>query len=421
MSRKNKDSVRLYHVAGYRILLQPTPLPIVNVECAINAGFVKETKQTSGVNHLLEHILTEAWTKCGTTCSGFWSNKGVDMNASTDETILRYHTQGTPLYLDKMVAYITNISTHPVFKLKALVKEKEAVIDELLTYGNNPESKLDELFNEHFYTGGLVYRDNWKLQIENLKHLNLTEVKKVYKENYNPANILFIVTGKFQTRHVLNLFAKELMPRDIGNVFMPTVSCFSLHHAIYYSKQNSNTTKIVIGWPTTITGHDSDSIYLNMLCGILNSILFKKLRTDMTLVYGVRFSYTLNVCGTALLCNIYAREKNVVLCLQALIETLTAFLTDFFPQHDIFAAVQRETFNFYNKLPYTKDYLLQYMHQVNVDRPIVHSKKDKTQILTKVTPQKLQSLFKKIYNMQQCLVVYQGKSDLKLSWEKILM
>ncbi len=132
------------------------------------------------------------------------------MNASTDETVLRYHTRGAPLYIDRMIEYITNISTHPVFKLKTLEREKEAVIDELLTYGNNPESKFDQLFNENFYTGGLVYKDDWKLHIDNLKHLTLEDVQENYEKNYNPGNLIFIVSGKFQPHHVLELFEKEL-------------------------------------------------------------------------------------------------------------------------------------------------------------------------------------------------------------------
>jgi predicted Zn-dependent peptidase len=420
MSRRKTDSVRLYHIAGYRVLLQQTPLATINVECAINAGFIKETKENSGINHLLEHILTEAWKKCGSTCSSYWAEKGVDMNASTDETVLRYHTRGTLTYIDQMIAYITNVSTHPIFKLKSLHKEKEAVIDELLTYGNNPESKLDELFNENFYTGGLVYKDDWQLQIKNLKHLNLEQVRKAYEENYNPANLIFIVTGKFQPRHVLKIFEHELYKRNLGAVFTPTSSCFTEKHTIHFSKVNSTTTKIVLGFPSMMSAHDPDAVYLNMLCGILNSMLFTRLRTDLTLVYGVHFSYLLNTCGTAMLCSIYVREKNVLPCLKALFVMLKGFTRKVFPEKNVFAALQRESFNFNNKLPYTKDYLTQYIHQLGESKPLVHSKKEKMNILSKVTPEKLKKVFLEIYNVEKCLLVYQGKTDLSLRWEQFL-
>jgi predicted Zn-dependent peptidase len=420
MSRRKTDTVRLYHVAGYRVLLQQTGLPIVNVECAINAGFVKETKETSGVNHILEHILTEAWKKCGSTCSGFWGDKGVDMNASTDETVLRYHTRGTAVYLDQMIAYITNISTHPIFSLKTLKKEKEAVIDELLTYGNDPESRLDEMFNENFYTGGLVYKDDWQLQIKNLKHLDLAKIRKTYEENYNPGNIIFIVTGKFQPHHVLQIFHRELQKRPIGTVFSTTASCFSLRHKICFCKEDSTTTKIVLGWPSKLTAHDAEAVYLNMLVGILNDILFAKLRTELSLVYGAHFTYVLNMCGTSLMCSIYVRDKNVVECLRAFFRTMNGFLRNVFPKQKIFAAVQRETYNYSKDLPYTKDYLLQYVHQMDTNTPLVHSKKDKIGIISKVTPQIMQKLFKELYSVDKCLIVYQGKTDLSLTWEKLL-
>jgi predicted Zn-dependent peptidase len=420
MSRRKTESVRLYHVAGYKILLQLTPVPIVNVECAINAGFIKETKETSGVNHLLEHLLTEAWSKCGSTCIGYWTDKGVDMNASTDQTLLRYHTKGTTDYLDEMIAYITSISTHPIFRMKTLKKEKEAVIDEMLTYGNDPESKMDQVFNENFYTGGLVHKDDWKLQVNNLKHLDLPTLRKVYEENYNPSNILFIVTGQFKPRHVLSVFERELGKRPAGVIYSPSESCFSMKHDIVFTKRNGTTTKIVVGFPSTMTAHDPDAIYLNMICGILNNILFEKLRTELALVYGVHFTTTLNICGTTLMCQIYVRDKNVRPCLRALFKTLSYFQHHPFPPEKIEAAVQREFANFHSNLPYTKDYLSQYMHQVQEVKPLVHSKREKMLTLHKVTAQKLQTVFQRLYTIDQALLVYQGKSDPGLKWETLL-
>ena len=418
--RRSIDSVSVHQVAGYRILLQKTPMDTINVECAINAGFVTETKETAGANHILEHILTESWTKCGTTCSGYWSDKGVDMNASTDETVLLYHTRGTLNFMDQMIQYITSICTHPVLKMKSLKKEKEAVIDEMLKYGNDPECKLDQLFNEHFYTGGLVHKDSWKLHIDNLKHLSLARLQKIYEQNYNPRNLIFIVTGNFQPNHVLPIFERELLKRPLGPVHIPSSSCFTSQHGIYFSKEKSETTKIVLGFPSALTAHEPDAVLLNMLCGILNDLLFSKLRTELTLVYGVRVLYNMNICGTAMLGVIYVREKNVLKCLRAFFKTLTDFTKHLFPKQKLFAAKQRELYNYENNLPYTNDYLIQYVHQINEAKPLLYSKKEKLQILSKVTLKKLQSLFKKLYNVEKCLLAYQGKNDLNLQWGDIL-
>jgi predicted Zn-dependent peptidase len=399
--------------------MQPTPNPVINVECAINAGFINETKETSGVNHLLEHILTDGWKKCGRTSSRLWTDKGVDMNASTDETLLRYHTRGTLTFIDSMVAYITSIATHPVFQLKVLKKEKEAVIDEMATYGSDPESKLDQLFNEHFYTGGLVYKDDWKLQIKNLQHLDLETVKRVFRENYNPRNLLFIVTGKFNSHHVLHVFERELAKKPLGTVYAPS-SCFTMNHGIYFSKEESPTTTIAIGFPSNVSAHDKDSVHFNTLCGVLNDLLFEKLRTELTLVYGVQFSYTMNICGTVVLCSIHVREKHVVECLKALFATLRHYMKALFPSKTLFAARERELFNYNNHLPYTKDYLLQFMHQLNEEKPLIYSRAERVRMVSQVKATTLQRLFQRACVLDHAMMVYQGKRDLKLDWKHIL-
>ena len=419
-TRKRVDRPYVHYVAGYRIILQPTPNPVIDVECAINAGFVTETKEMSGVNHLLEHILTDGWKKCGSTCSGFWTDKGVDMNASTDETLLQYHTKGTLTYIDSMVAYITNIATHPLFKLKVLKKEKEAVIDELSTYGSDPESKLDQLFNEHFYTGGLVHQDDWKLQIKNLKHLDLETLKRVYREHYNPRNILFIVKGKFNVHHILQVFEKELAKKPLGTVYTPPSSCFTLDHGIYFSKEDSPTTTIAIGFPSNVSAHDPASVHFNTMCGVLNDLLFEKLRTELTLVYGVQFGYTMNICGTVVMCSIHVREKNVVECLRALFSELRHYTKALFPSKTLFAARERELFNYNNHLPYTRDYLVQFMHQLNEAKPLIYSRAERVRMVSQVKAVTLQRLFLRACVLENAMLVYQGKRDLKLDWKLFL-
>ena len=419
MKSRKVEKVWLQHVNGYRIILQPTAKETIKVECAVNAGFVTETKETAGINHLLEHILTDGWVKCGSTCSGYWIDKGVDMNASTDETLLRYYTRGTLTYIDQMVEYITNISTHPIFKMKVLSKEKEAVIDELLTYGNDPESELDQLFNEHFYTGGLVHKDDWRLQIKNLKKMDLELVKRTFMKNYNPRNIMFIVTGKFKRSHILSIFERELKKKDSGKRLV-VESCFSRKNGIFHSKLESATTKIVLGFPSSLSAHEESSFYLNTLCNILTNILFEKLRTELALVYGVHFNYDVNVCGTTLMCSIYAREKNIVTCLKNLFQTLSYFKTNPFPEKQIISSRERELFNYNNNLPYTKDYLLQYMHQIKDETPVVHSVKEKMAMVNTVTPAKLTELLNTVCRIEECLIVYQGKKDLKLTWQQLL-
>ena len=64
--RRSLESVKVYHVAGYRVLLQHISAPMINVECAINAGAgCQTTDECSG------HASATAESDCRpcSTCS----------------------------------------------------------------------------------------------------------------------------------------------------------------------------------------------------------------------------------------------------------------------------------------------------------------------------------------------------------------
>jgi len=419
--RKKDDAARVFNVKGYKVIVQLNGKQTVRVECAINAGFISEDQHNTGVNHLLEHILTDAWEKCGTSCSTFWADKGVDMNASTDETVLRYHTEGTSSNVANMVKYITNIATHPIFKMKVLTNEKEAVIDELSSYGSDPESNIDSVFNHAFYTGGLRFKDDWQLQIRNLKHLDLDAVRKVFRDNYNPKNIIFIVSGKMDVRHTLAIFDHELTLNPYGAPLLLHESCFSNRHDILFTPFDTPTTKIFFAFPNaSLKAHDEASVYLNALCGVLNHILFEKLRTEHNLVYGISFSYELNICGTTLSCHVDVREKHVKECMKLIFETLRVYALRPFPAKSVEAAREREKRNFSNNLPYTRDYSLQFIHQIDESQPLILSKKDKLHKVNHITAALLKRVFHTMYQPEKCMCVYQSKNDLNLHWDDFL-
>ena len=418
MATRKKERVKLHMVHGYPVLLQHIPNATITVEVAINAGFVHESKATAGINHLLEHVLTEAWKKCGTTgCSELWADRGVNMNASTNDTLVKYYTEGTVLHMADMVRYISDISDHPIFKRNVLIREKEAVIDELSTYGNDPESKIDILFNHAAFTGGLAYKDDWQLQIKNLKHIGMDELKKAYTQNYNSRNMMYIVSGTFRDSEVLALFHHELKKKPSGQLKIEP--CFTNAHKIIYSHHDTPTTKVVLGFPSDIKRYDDEGPYVGAMCAILTNLLFSLLRTKLTLVYGVRFHYQANTCGTLVLCTIYVRDKNAEECLKALMAELTKYKKEMFPAMAVAALKQRDLFAHYRSLPFTGDYLTQYMHQMDSPKPRILSYLDKLKIIKKMTPKSLTPVFNKAFQFERALCVYQGARDLKLKWSDL--
>ena len=79
------------------------------VESFISSGFINENKENAGISHLLEHVVTEGWKKCGRKgCQEYWKKRGVLTNASTGQTTIQYYMHGLEEYAEEMVDYIIN-------------------------------------------------------------------------------------------------------------------------------------------------------------------------------------------------------------------------------------------------------------------------------------------------------------------------
>jgi len=85
----------IHKVNGYTIILVPNDTQTVHINMCIKTGSMNETKHESGIHHLIEHILTEAWKPCGKqTCSSYWDKKGVSMNANTNLSYMNFYVNG---------------------------------------------------------------------------------------------------------------------------------------------------------------------------------------------------------------------------------------------------------------------------------------------------------------------------------------
>ena len=79
-------------INDFKIILNKDPTSKTTmVESYISSGFINENFENAGISHLLEHVVTEGWKKCGKKgCQAYWKKKGVLTNASTGQTTIQY-------------------------------------------------------------------------------------------------------------------------------------------------------------------------------------------------------------------------------------------------------------------------------------------------------------------------------------------
>lgn len=395
MTRRVRFQIKDIH--GYKIFFMYKPSKTLHIEAVIHSGFVHETKQTSGVNHLLEHTIVSAWKECGESCNTYWDDEGAYINASTDATAMTYFVKGNNEDEAKMVEYISTIITKPVFSNSVMKHEKKAVQVELLEALNKPTTKVFDEFHKQFFTlEGLQYSNDCALQLKNLHHLTLSDLKEAYAQ-FHANNCLFIVYGDYSNAR--SLFEKYLKPHK--GPTLPPISCFSFKHDIIHIPCSKESVTIFIGFPCKETTFFNDHFEL-----MLHHLLFYDLRTVHKLVYDCGVNVVTSRCGTYVTIDLDVTKDNAPKTFSLLLECIRTYQTKLM---DV-KGVQKKMLYYYQK-EYEMDYLSTFVYKQGA--PFT-----KRQLLEKVkefTPELVRTLCQTFCPIEKALCVYQGKKT-NLSW-----
>ena len=409
-TRKNHVRPKMHTINGYKVIFVPRGNDILHIECVIRNGFCVETKKNSGINHLLEHILVEGWKNCSPHCNSFWDNKGYYVNASTDKTTMAYYIKGLNKDWEEMVKYITTIIHNPTLSVESLKKEKQAVIDELLTYSNDPDHKLANEFNQLFYKpDGLKYADDWKLQIENLKKISLKDIYEVFHKYYTTQNVLFIVMGDFNVHKIKKLLERELHTPKQGKLM--TIDCFTYKHDVVYVKQDIENTKVHIGFPYS---KQYNYIHVNSCLRLIRNLFFNEFRTKKSLLYGIDVFEEINACGTTIFIAFDSQTEHALTVIKLLFKYIQHLQKH--PLRDINGFKNQEIYNY---LTNKKSVMTYYSSLIYSNAPL-YTKDEIIGIIRKITPTDIMNLMVDLFNIDKALFIYQSKKDLHLTWEKIL-
>lgn len=406
MTQKNKFVFK--NINGYDILFVNNSTPTIHIEAVVKSGFIHETKHTAGINHLLEHVIVSAWKKCNGSCITYWENKGSNVNASTDDTIMSYYINGLSTEADEMIEYISYILTHSIFNKTSIENEKQAVIDELIEVSRNPISKLNDLFYKTFFKDGLQYKEDIMLQIHNLKHLSIDDVKTAY-HSFNKKTVFFVVYGKYDLKHVTNLFSKHL--KQIKGSAFEKRECFSNVHKIIYTYFDAEGTNILIGFPSSIMSSD----YFDCFNILLHQLLFTEMRTKNQLLYDISIDTITNECGTHLIISMNVRDSNVKETLHILFNFLKKFCHVNIDNTLIDSCKKKVKYIYHTN--YSKvDY---YIKRILQNSPIL----TKRQIISQINSfnsDHFKQMCNQLIVFEKALCVYQSKHNAHISWDMFI-
>jgi predicted Zn-dependent peptidase len=408
-TRKQGDHIKLHLINGYKVLFVKQPnTNQLHIECVIRSGFYNESKELSGINHLLEHMMVEGWKQCKLSCSRYWDNKGYYTNASTDKTTMNYYIKGLNHEWKNMITYITSIINKPVLTKTMMEKEKQAVIDELLTFSTEPNTDLLDTFNKEFYKiYGLKHSDDWQLQIDNLKNIGVDHVYTMFDSYFNNTNMMFVVLGDFNERDVYLTFKHRLKTSTV-KPSLNFVDCYTYNHDIIFTKKNIENTKIFIGFPYS---KSINHIYIHFIKSVLHTLLFDEMRTRKSIVYDIAVLYEINLCGTSLYIEFDVQTKHAKYALK----TLFAFIEKIKDMTitNFEGLKNKEIYDYMTDENSIMDY---YTSLIYTDSPL-YTKKQIIHLVQSITHSKFKKMLNDILQLKSALCVYESKQNLHLSWK----
>jgi predicted Zn-dependent peptidase len=193
---------------GIRIIHIETRRPVSHCGIFIPAGTRDETREEHGIAHFIEHTLfkgTEKRTMLGVL--NRLENVGADLNAFTTKEETCIHASFLARYYERALELIHDICFHSVFPEKEIEKEKEVVIDEILSYQDTPADQIFDDFEDLLFKGHPLGR-NILGTVPGIRKITRDKISGFIKKNYRDPGIVISSVGDIAFPDLVSLAEK---------------------------------------------------------------------------------------------------------------------------------------------------------------------------------------------------------------------
>lgn len=147
---------QIFHLSnGIRVVYLHAPAPVAHLGVTFLAGSRYENENEIGLAHFLEHCIFKGTKKRKPLqILSRLDDVGGEINAYTTKEEICVYASFVKTHFSRAAELLADIAINSNFPEKEIEKEKEIVLDELISYKDNPSEKLFDdfealLFGEH--------------------------------------------------------------------------------------------------------------------------------------------------------------------------------------------------------------------------------------------------------------------------------
>lgn len=199
------------------LLIENTGLPMTGVNVIVKTGSAYETFSTSGMSHMLEHLLFNGTeTRSQKELYDTVDLIGGYNNANTGEYYTNYMMVTPAENIKKGMEIQADMLFYSIIPEEKFQKEKGIVLEEIARSLENENAQMERNVKAILYSGHALSLPTLGTY-STIEAMKRDDVYKYYKNTYVPNNMIMSVVGNFKTtgmlKHINEIYGK-VQPRQ---------------------------------------------------------------------------------------------------------------------------------------------------------------------------------------------------------------
>jgi len=203
------------------VLIENRSLPMVGVNMIVKTGSAYETYATSGMSHMLEHLLFNGTTS--RTQQELYDDAdliGGYNNANTGEYYTNFMMVTPAEHIQAGMEIQADMVFRSILPEEKYQKEKGIVLEEIAQSLSREETQIEKNLQSILYQGHSLSLPTLGTY-STIESLPLEQVRQFYNENYVPNNMILSVIGNFDSKEML-VWVKDIYGKPgPGSVIRP--------------------------------------------------------------------------------------------------------------------------------------------------------------------------------------------------------
>jgi len=203
---KLPPSTRLVLENGFEVILIPNRgAPLVTSVVVVRAGSLRETPETSGLSHMLEHLLFNGTAR--RTQEQIYDEQdryGIINNAHTAATHTAFFVMSTRAECHRALDLQADMLFGSTIPEEKLAKEREIIVNEIAKDRTRDDTKMSEMYAARLYGPGPA-----ALPVigtpETVRGIGREAILAYYHAWYVPDNMTAVIMGDFDTTEMEQL------------------------------------------------------------------------------------------------------------------------------------------------------------------------------------------------------------------------